>query len=64
MPYMSQKRDKTQKEKAASGSDGQDQDPVQADPKRSSTVWDSDQHSDAPGPFGTGSTGADPREAA
>ena len=41
------------KEKAAHGSSGQDQEPVQARPE-SSTTWDTDQHSDAPGPFGTG----------
>lgn len=41
------------KEKAARGSSGQDQAPKQAR-KDSSTTWDTDQHSDAPGPFGTG----------
>ena len=41
------------KEKAAHGSSGQDQAPTQAR-EDSSTLWDTDQHSDAPGPFGTG----------
>ena len=41
------------KEKAAHGSSGQDQAPRQAG-EDSSTTWDTDQHSDAPGPFGTG----------
>ena len=29
------------------------QQPRQADPKRSSTLWDTEQHSDAPGASGT-----------
>ena len=45
--------DQTAKERAANGSTGQDQHPAQAR-KDSSTTWDTDQHSDAPGPFGTG----------
>jgi len=40
--------------KAANGGDGQDQEPVQADGENSSTTWDTGEHSDAPGPFGTG----------
>ena len=48
------KRDRhTDEEKAAKGGSGQDQDPKQAR-EDSSTKWDTDQHSDAPGPFGTG----------
>ncbi len=46
-------RDRTPQEKAADGGDGQDQEPRQAD-EDSSSLWDTDQHSDAPGPFGTG----------
>ena len=38
---------------AAEGSGGQDQEPKQAQ-EDSSSVWDSQEHSDAPGPFGTG----------
>ena len=42
-------------EAAAAGHDsGQEQEPKQAQ-EDSSTLWDTDQHSDAPGPFGTGS---------
>jgi len=40
-------------EEAAEGDEGQDQEPKQAQ-EDSSTTWDTDQHSDAPGPFGTG----------
>ena len=46
------REDMTNEEKAAHG-DGQDQSPKQAQDD-SSTLWDTDQHSDAPGPFGTG----------
>ena len=41
------------RERAARGNDGQDQEPKQAQEDSSST-WDTDQHWDAPGPFGTG----------
>ncbi len=46
-------RELTPKEKAARGDKGQDQEPIQSS-EDSSTLWDTDQHSDAPGPFGTG----------
>lgn len=45
--------DRTPEEKAAHGGDGQDQEPKQSR-KDSSSLWDTDEHSDAPGPFGTG----------
>ncbi len=38
---------------AAQQHSGQDQEPKQAQ-EESSSVWDSQDHSDAPGPFGTG----------
>lgn len=38
---------------AAQHDQGQDQEPKQAQ-EESSSVWDSQEHSDAPGPFGTG----------
>jgi hypothetical protein len=38
---------------AADHDSGQDQEPKQAE-EESSTLWDTEQHSDAPGPFGTG----------
>jgi len=38
---------------AAQQQKGQDQEPKQAQ-EESSGVWDSKEHSDAPGPFGTG----------
>ncbi len=41
------------KEEAAHGGRGQNQAPDQSR-KDSSTTWDTDQHSGAPGPFGTG----------
>ena len=40
-------------QEAAEGDEGQDQEPKQAQ-EDSSTTWDTDEHSDAPGPFGTG----------
>lgn len=40
-------------EEAAEADKGQDQAPKQAEEDSSST-WDTDEHSDAPGPFGTG----------
>jgi hypothetical protein len=42
---------------AAHQDGGQDQEPKQAE-EDSSGLWDTKQHSDAPGPFGTGSTDA------
>lgn len=44
----------TPKEKAARSGSGQEQEPRQAQ-EDSSKVWDTSEHSDAPGPFGTGS---------
>jgi len=41
------------KEQAADPDDGQDQEPKQAQ-EDSSDGWDTEQHSDSPGPFGTG----------
>jgi len=43
----------TAREKAAHADRGQNQDPSAAR-EGSSTLWDTDQHSKAPGPFGTG----------
>jgi len=40
---------------AAEHDAGQDQEPKQAQ-EDSSSLWDTEQHSDAPGPFGTGSS--------
>jgi hypothetical protein len=44
---------KTDEERAADAKDGQRQEPIQAR-EDSSSVWDTTEHSDAPGPFGTG----------
>ena len=52
-PTEKRRKDRTPEEKAAHGGDGQEQEPKQAQ-EESSSVWDGDQHSDAPGPFGTG----------
>ena len=41
-----------QSKRAAASHDGERQDPPQDG--TDSTTWDTDQHSDAPGPFGTG----------
>ncbi len=41
-------------EKAAHQQYGQNQEPKQSQ-EESSSLWDGDEHSDAPGPFGTGS---------
>jgi len=41
------------KEEAAEADKGQNQEPKQAQ-EDSSTTWDTKEHSDAPGPFGTG----------
>lgn len=50
-------KDRTPEEKAAQGGDGQEQEPKQSQDD-SSSVWDGDEHSDAPGPFGTGGEAA------
>ncbi|HLM25745.1 MAG TPA: hypothetical protein VK304_02125 [Thermoleophilaceae bacterium] len=42
------------KGKGAQAERGEEQEPVQADEEESSSMWDTEQHSDAPGPFGTG----------
>ncbi|MDQ3588553.1 MAG: hypothetical protein M3350_04890 [Actinomycetota bacterium] len=42
------------KQEAATGDRGEEQEPKQADSEESSTFWDTEQHSDSPGPFGTG----------
>ena len=42
------------KQEGAAPQSGEEQQPKQADPEESSSFWDTDQHSDAPGPFGTG----------
>ena len=52
-PTERERKDRTPEEKAAHGDDGQEQEPKQAQ-EDSSSLWDTDQHSDAPGPFGTG----------
>jgi hypothetical protein len=44
----------SEKQDAAQGDEGQNQEPKQADDEKSSTTWDTGEHSDAPGPFGTG----------
>jgi len=51
---MSEKERNRSEEEAAHGDEGQDQEPVQSDEKKSQSVFDTDEHSDAPGPFGTG----------
>jgi hypothetical protein len=40
-------------QEAAQGDEGEDQEPKQSQEDSSST-WDTDEHSEAPGPFGTG----------
>ena len=42
-----------EKQDSAQAEGGQEQEPKQAG-EDSSTLWDTEQHSDAPGPFGTG----------
>jgi len=49
---MDQSEDR--KQSAADAEGGQEQEPKQAQ-EDSSSFWDTEQHSDAPGPFGTGS---------
>ena len=46
-------KDTDDETEAAQADEGQDQEPKQAQEDSSST-WDSKEHSDAPGPFGTG----------
>ena len=46
-------KDTEDQEAAATADSGQDQEPKQAQ-EESSGLWDTKQHSDAPGPFGTG----------
>jgi len=46
-------KDMTPKEKAARANSGQEREPKQSK-EASSRVWDTPEHSDAPGPFGTG----------
>jgi len=43
----------TSREKAAQGNSGQNQAPKQSS-EDSSSLWDTTEHSSAPGPFGTG----------
>ena len=53
-------KDNRTKKDAAEGKEGQKREIP--DDGTDSTTWDTDQHSDAPGPFGTGcGTQADPR---
>jgi len=53
MHSESPNRKLTPAEKAAQGHRGQNQTPVQSEESSSST-WDTTEHSEAPGPFGTG----------
>ena len=46
-------REQTSHEKAARGNSGQNQKSKQAS-ENSSSLWDTTEHSSAPGPFGTG----------
>ena len=50
---MSEQEPNRQQEEAAQADEGQDQEPKQAQ-EDSSTSWDTAEHSEAPGPFGTG----------
>ena len=50
---MEEKEPEKDEQEAAQHDEGQDQEPKQAEEESSST-WDTDEHSDAPGPFGTG----------
>jgi len=52
-PTEKQRKDRTPEQKAAHGGDGQNQEPKQSQ-EDSSSLWDGNEHSDAPGPFGTG----------
>ncbi len=54
LSMIDEEKNRTEEEEAAAEADeGQDQAPKQAEEESSST-WDTDEHSDAPGPFGTG----------
>ena len=50
---MEEKEPDRDEQEAAQADEGQDQEPKQAE-EDSSSAWDTDEHSDAPGPFGTG----------
>jgi hypothetical protein len=50
---MSERETNRIEEEAAQGEEGQDQEPKQAK-EESSSAWDTEEHSEAPGPFGTG----------
>jgi hypothetical protein len=50
---MTERERNSKEEEAAQADEGQDQEPKQAQ-EDSSTTWDTEEHSDAPGPFGTG----------
>ena len=52
---MEEKDHEKDEQEAAQADEGQEQEPKQADEDSSST-WDTDEHSDAPGPFGTATT--------
>ena len=45
--------DERKEQAGAEAHGGEEQKPKQAE-EESSTLWDTEQHSDAPGPFGTG----------
>ncbi len=49
---MIEEEKETDEQEAAEADEGQDQEPKQA--QEDSTTWDTEEHSDAPGPFGTG----------
>ena len=51
---MSEREPNREQEEAAQADEGQDQEPKQADEEESSTSWDTEEHSESPGPFGTG----------
>jgi hypothetical protein len=50
---MSESEQEHPRQDAADAEGGEGQQPKQAE-EESSSFWDTDQHSDAPGPFGTG----------
>ena len=54
-PEHQETEDSGDEAEAAEHDSGQDQEPKQAQ-EDSSSLWDTEQHSDAPGPFGTGSS--------
>lgn len=51
---MDEKDPERNKEEAAEADKGQNQEPKQAGEDESSSHWDTEQHSESPGPFGTG----------